>query len=152
MNRRTFVTASSLAALGTFLIDCSSSTKIPLKKNQLIACLGDSITATKNGYVKMLQTYADTNHPELNLTFINWGKNSETITGLTEKNHPGPRPYLFQRLDNQMDTRKVDVILFCYGINCGVYGNPSLELFDSYKIGIYSFLEKIKQKKFRPYY
>lgn len=108
--------------------------------------MGDSITATKDGYVQMLQDYVDLNHPGLELTFLNWGKSSETITGLAEKEHPGPRPYLFNRLDNLLLTKPVDIILFCYGVNCGIYGKQSQTLFDSYTIGLYSFLEKIKQK------
>jgi len=146
MKRRTFVQTSMLAALGTLLWDCSDSHKIRLKKGLTIACLGDSITATNDGYVQLLQDYVDTNHPGLHLTFLNWGKSSETITGLTEKDHPGPRPYLFERLDNLLDSTSVDIVFFCYGINCGIYGKPSPALFDSYKIGIYTFLEKIKQK------
>lgn len=150
MNRRTFVINSSLGAFGTLFLNCSNSNEIRLKKNQTIACLGDSITATKNsGYVQMLQEYVDTKHPDFNITFLNWGKGSETITGLTEKNHPGPRPYLFQRLDKLLNETKVDVIFFCYGINCGIYGEPSQKLFDSYKIGVYSFLEKIKLRNIK---
>lgn len=147
MNRRTFVTTSSLATLSTLFLNCSGSNKILLKKNQVIACLGDSITFTpEQGYVQLLQDYADKNHPDLNLTFLNWGKSSETITGLTENGHPGPRPYLFERLDSLLNNHKVDLIFFCFGINCGIYGKPSQALFDSYKIGVYSFLEKIKLK------
>lgn len=146
MNRRQFVTISSLGALGTLLLNCTESKKILLKKNYTIACLGDSITATQDGYVQLLQNYVDTNHKSLNIRFLNWGKSSETITGLTEKNHPGPRPYLFERLDGLLNSTHVDIILFCYGINCGIYGAPSPKLFDGYTIGIYSFLEKIKLK------
>jgi len=146
MNRRTFVTTSSLGVLGTLLMNCIDSNKVRLKKNVTIACLGDSVTATKDGYVQLLQNYVDTNHASLNITFLNWGKSSETITGLTEKNHPRPRPYLFERLDDLLESTPVDIILFCYGINCGIYGLPSPKLFDSYTIGIYSFLEKIKLK------
>ncbi len=146
MNRRTFVQTSTMAALGTLIWNCSNTHQIRLKKGLTIACLGDSITATKGGYVQMLQDFVDTNHPSMELTFLNWGKSSETITGLTEKDHPGPRPYLFERLDRLLNTTPVDIIFFCYGINCGIYGKPSPALFDSYRIGIYSFLEKIKQK------
>jgi lysophospholipase L1-like esterase len=135
-----------MAALGTLLWNCNNTDRILLKKGQTIACLGDSITATKDGYVQMLQDYVDTNHPGLELTFLNWGKSSETITGLTEKKHPGPRPYLFDRLDSLLLIKPVDIIFFCYGINCGIYGKPSQALFDSYTIGLYSFFEKIKQK------
>ncbi|MGB3150494.1 MAG: GDSL-type esterase/lipase family protein [Maribacter sp.] len=146
MNRRTFVTTTSLGALGTLFFNCADANRIQLKKNLTIACLGDSITATKDGYVQMLQDYVDNNHSQLNLKFLNWGKSSETITGFAEKNHLGKRPYLFERLDDLLASAPVDIILFCYGTNCGIYGKPSPELFDSYTIGIYSFLEKIKQK------
>lgn len=146
MRRRTFVQTAALGTIGTLLWNCQDNQRIKLKKGSTIACLGDSITAMDNGYVQMLQDYADTDHPGLNLRFLNWGKNSETVTGLTEKDHPGPRPYLFERLDSLLDTTPVDIIFFCYGINCGIYGKPSSKLFDSYTIGVYSFLEKIKQK------
>jgi lysophospholipase L1-like esterase len=146
VNRRTFLQTSAMAAAGTLLWNCTDTHKIRLKKGLTIACLGDSITATKDGYVQMLQDYVDTNHPSLELTFLNWGKSSETVTGLTEKDHPGPRPYLFERLDNLLAATPVDIIIFCYGINCGIYGKPSQSLFESYTIGIYTFLEKIKQK------
>ncbi len=146
MKRRAFVQTSTFAALGSLLWNCSNTHKIRLKKGMNIACLGDSITAMKHGYVQLLQEYVDTNHPDLELTFLNWGKSSETITGLTEKDHPGPRPYLFERLNDLLNGTPVDIVFFCYGINCGIYGKPSSELFDSYTIGIYSFLEKIKQK------
>jgi lysophospholipase L1-like esterase len=145
VDRRTFLQTSTMAALGTLLWNCSDTHKVRLKKGFTIACLGDSITATKDGYVQMLQAYVDTNHPGLDLTFLNWGKSSETITGLTEKDHPGPRPYLFERLDSLLNTPSVDIIIFCYGINCGIYGKPSPTLFERYTIGLYSFLEKIKE-------
>ena len=146
INRRTFIQTSSMATLGTLLWNCNDTSRILLKKGQTIACLGDSITNTKDGYVQMLQDYVDINHPGLELTFLNWGKSSETITGLTEKEHPGKRPYLFDRLDALLENSQVDIIIFCYGINCGIYGRPSSALFDSYTIGLYSFLEKIKLK------
>lgn len=146
IGRRTFIQTYTLAALSTLLWNCTNTHKIRLKKGLTIACLGDSITATEDGYVQMLQAYVDTNHPNLELRFLNWGKSSETVTGLTEKDHPGPRPYLFERLDSLLASTPVDIIIFCYGINCGIYGKPSPTLFESYTIGVYSFLEKIKQK------
>lgn len=146
INRRKFVTLSSLGILGAFIGGCVNSDKILLKKNYTIACLGDTITAEKDGYVQLLQNYVDENHSNLNISFLNWGKNSETITGLSEQGHSKQRPYLFERLDKLLSSTHVDLFLFCYGMNCGMYGPPSAELFDSYTIGIYSFLEKIKLK------
>lgn len=146
IDRRTFIQTTSLAALGSLLTTCSGSQKVRLKKGDTIAVLGDSITATKDGYVHLLQEYVNANHPTLALTFLNWGKSSETITGLTEKDHPGSRPYLLERLDTLLDKQHVDLIFFCYGINCGIYGEPSPSLFDSYTIGVRSFIQKIKNR------
>ena len=147
MNRRQFTKLSSMASLGTVLFSCTDSVVFPFKKNQIIGCFGDSVTfGGKNGYVEMLQKIADEKRPDLNLSFLNWGKSSETVTGLTEIGHPGPRPYLFERLDETLESAHIDVAFFCYGINCGIYGKPSQQLFDSYKIGIFSFLEKLKQR------
>ena len=147
MNRRQFVNSSALALLGSSLIGCFDGQKFKLEKNMVIGCFGDSITnAGGHGYVEILQAKFDTEHPELNLKFLNFGKSSETVSGLTEEDHPGPRPYLFDRLDEILTENKLDVALFCYGINCGIYGKPSEKLFNSFKIGVYSFLEKLRQK------
>ena len=147
MNRRTFTLTSALGITGSLLFGCNDNTKFAFKKNQVIACIGDSVTAaSRKGYVELLQQIADLHHPELNLTFLNWGLNSETITGKTEAGHPGPRPYLFERLDMLLENTDVDLVTFCYGINCGIYGKPSAALFDSFRIGILSFIEKVKQK------
>ncbi len=147
MNRRQFTKLTSVGSIGTLLLGCANTTSFPFKKGQIIGCFGDSVTyGGKNGYVEMLQKTVDEKRPNLNLNFLNWGKSSETITGLTEVGHPGPRPYLFERLDNTLESTKIDVALFCYGINCGIYGKPSQKLFDSYKTGVLSFLEKLKSK------
>ncbi|HZJ19626.1 MAG TPA: GDSL-type esterase/lipase family protein [Pricia sp.] len=147
MNRRHFLNRSALAILATPFIGCSEDNKFRFKQGQIIGCFGDSITAEKNGYVAMLQSKIDSAHPTIGLKFINYGLSSETVTGLTEKDHPGPRPYLFERLDDILDKTPIDVALFCYGINDGIYGRPSKKLFNSFKIGVYSFLEKMRQRK-----
>lgn len=147
MNRRQFTKLTSIGSLGTVLFGCKDNPVFPFKKNQIIGCFGDSVTfGGKNGYVEMLQKIVDDKRPDLNLSFLNLGKSSETITGLTEIGHPGPRPYLFERLDETLESTKIDMAFFCYGINCGIYGKPSQKLFASYKIGIFSFLEKLKQR------
>ncbi|WP_276169074.1 GDSL-type esterase/lipase family protein [Zobellia alginiliquefaciens] len=147
MKRRQFINRTALAIAGTSLMGCFDHSKFQLKKNQVVGCFGDSITyAGGHGYVEMLQEKFNIEKPELNITFINFGKSSETVSGLTEKDHPGPRPYLFERLDTILDKNKIDVALFCYGINDGIYGKPSEKLFRSFKIGVYSFLEKMRQR------
>ncbi|WP_051915326.1 SGNH/GDSL hydrolase family protein [Zobellia amurskyensis] len=147
MKRRQFINRTALALAGSTLFGCFDGNKFTFKKNQIIGCFGDSITfAGGDGYVEMLQEKFNKEKPELNLKFINFGKNSETVTGLTEEDHPGPRPYLFERLDEILDENKIDVALFCYGMNDGIYGKPSEKLFTSFKIGVYSFLEKMRQR------
>lgn len=147
MNRREFARLTSLGVLGTLFTHCGDAIPFPFQKNHVIGCFGDSVTyGGKNGYVEMLQQLADAKRPDLNLTFLNWGKSSETVTGLTEIGHPGPRPYLFERLDGALTSAHIDIAFFCYGINCGIYGEPSSRLFDSFKIGVLSFLEKLKQR------
>ncbi len=147
MNRRHFLNRSALALLATPFIGCSDDNKFRFQQGQVIGCFGDSITAVKNGYVAILKSKIDSAHPAMDLKFINYGLSSETITGLTEKDHPGPRPYLFERLDGILDKTPIDVALFCYGINGGIYGKPSEKLFKSFKIGVYTFLEKMRQRK-----
>ena len=146
MNRRQFIDRSVLALAGLSVASCTEGKKSIFGKDQVFACFGDSITASKDGYVKILQTTMDSKEPNPNLRFLNLGKSSETITGLTEKEHPGPRPYLFDRLDAELDKAKIDVALFCYGINCGIYGPPSEELFANYKKGVDTFLKKMKKE------
>ncbi|MGI9552201.1 MAG: SGNH/GDSL hydrolase family protein [Aurantibacter sp.] len=146
MNRRQFIDRSLLALGGIALTACIDEKKAFFEKNQVIACFGDSITASEEGYVRMLQLWVDQAHSELNLRFLNYGRPSETVTGLTEKVHPGPRPVLFDRLDAELDKTPIDVAFFCYGINCGIYGGPSNELFDLYKNGVNSFLKKMKER------
>lgn len=146
MNRRQFIDRSLLAFGGIAMGSCFNEKKTFFEKNQVVACFGDSITASEEGYVKMLQVKMDQVHPDLNLRFLNYGKPSETVTGLTEKVHPGPRPVLFDRLDAELDKTPIDIAFFCYGINCGIYGPPSKELFESYKKGVNSFLKKMQKR------
>lgn len=148
MNRRQFIHTSLLALAASSLASCYNAKKLKLNKNMVVGCFGDSITnAGGHGYVELLQEKLDTEHPELNIKLINFGKGSETVSGLTEDDHPGPRPYLFERLDKILAENPIDLALFCYGINCGIYGKPSEKLFNSFKIGVYSFLEKLRQKE-----
>lgn len=146
MNRRQFIDRSLLAFLASTAVACTNRKKTLLEKNQVLACFGDSITASEVGYVKILQDRYSASHPELNLDFLNYGKSSETITGLTEKVHPGPRPNLFERLDTELEKRPLDIAFFCYGINCGIYGPPSDQLFISYKEGLDTILKKMKRE------
>ena len=55
---------------------------------------------------------------------IDMGLPSETVSGLSEEGHAGgkfPRPDLAERLDRVLRLTRPDVVLACYGMNCGIY-------------------------------
>ncbi|WP_109436803.1 GDSL-type esterase/lipase family protein [Aquimarina sp. AU119] len=135
-----------IIGLGILITSCGKKEDPIVKNNTIIACIGDSVTyGGEHGYVEYLQKYMNDSVPEKKVTLLNWGKNSETITHLTETGHPGPRPFLFDRLDSLLTlSPKPDIVTFCYGMNCGIYGLPSEELFMTYNNRLILFLDTMK--------
>lgn len=113
----------------------------PLKAKRILF-LGDSITHS-GGYVAWLETqcrlYDVSPVPE----FINVGLSSETCTGLTEPDHPFPRPDVHERLDRALKQVKPDVVVACYGMNDGIYYPFSQERFHTYQDGINRLIKKV---------
>ena len=100
--------------------------------------LGDSITYS-GGYVDILEAAARVDHPARAIEFINLGLPSETVSGLSEPGHAGgqfPRPTVHERLDRVLAKTKPDLIVACYGMNCGMYYPLSEERFAKYREGI----------------
>lgn len=96
--------------------------------------LGDSITQSGH-YVDYLETWYllnKSNPPEI----IDLGLSSETVSGLSEPDHPFPRPYLHSRLERVLETVQPDLVMACYGMNCAIYHPFSEERFAAYKSGI----------------
>ncbi|MDF7824632.1 SGNH/GDSL hydrolase family protein [Pontiellaceae bacterium B12227] len=96
--------------------------------------LGDSITQSGR-YTDYIETWMLLNEadcPEI----INLGLSSETLSGLSEPDHPFPRPYLLNRLDRVLERTKPDVVIACYGMNCAIYHPFSSERFKAYQSGI----------------
>ena len=96
--------------------------------------IGDSITQAGH-YVDYVETWMLLNEedcPEI----IDLGLSSETVSGLTEPGRSSPRPYLHDRLDRVLERVKPDVVIACYGMNCGIYHPFSEERFTAYKEGI----------------
>ena len=96
--------------------------------------LGDSITQAGH-YVDYIETWmllSETDAPEI----INLGLSSETVSGLSEPGHPFPRPCLHTRLDRVLERTKPDLVIACYGMNCGIYHPFSEERFKAYQDGI----------------
>lgn len=74
---------------------------------------------------------------------VNAGLPSETCTGLSEPDHPFPRPDVHERLDRALAAVKPDVVVACYGMNDGIYFPFSEERFQKYQDGINRLIEKV---------
>jgi lysophospholipase L1-like esterase len=102
--------------------------------------LGDSITQA-GYYVDYVETWMlmnEENPPEI----IDLGLSSETVSGLSEENHPGRRPYIHNRLSKVLERVKPDVVIACYGMNCGIYHPFSKDRFTAYRQGIRKLVEE----------
>lgn len=94
-----------------------------LENNRRILVLGDSITQGGH-YVHYLDAWLVKKFPNRRYEVINAGVSSETISGLSEKGHAGgrfPRPCLFERLERVLAKTRPQLIIACYGMNCGIY-------------------------------
>ena len=125
------------------LTSMSAQSLLPEAKRILI--LGDSITHSGQ-YIAFLETVltADTDR---RYEIIGSGLSSETVSGLSEDGHAGgkfPRPDLHERLDRVLEKTKPDLILACYGMNCGIYLPLDEGRFQKYKDGIQKLRDKAK--------
>ena len=106
--------------------------------------LGDSITHAGH-YVEMIEAHIRMTHPAGGVEFINLGLPSETCSGLSEPEHPFPRPNVHERLDRALTRIKPDLVVACYGMNDGIYYPFSEERFSAYQRGIQTLVQKVKQ-------
>jgi len=113
-----------------------------------ILFLGDSITYGGE-YVVFFERWLRVNHPELNPEILNQGIPSETISGLSEPGHLRhgfPRPDLHERLERTLEALQPDLVIACYGINCGIYQPLDAKRFTKYKQGIQRLKEKVEAR------
>jgi lysophospholipase L1-like esterase len=74
---------------------------------------------------------------------INLGLSSETCCGLSEPNHPFPRPNVQERLDRVLKITKPDVVVSCYGMNDGIYHPMDEARFAAYRQGTKEIIAKV---------
>lgn len=135
-----------LAEASAAEIDTKAHSQTPadlLKKSKRVVFLGDSITAS-GGYVVDFEVWLLAQPDGPRPTVINAGLSSETVSGLSEEGHAAgkfPRPDLAERLDRVLAKTKPDLVIACYGINCGIYQPFDAERFQKYQQGI----ERLKQ-------
>jgi lysophospholipase L1-like esterase len=90
-----------------------------LAKARRIMFLGDSITAA-GMYVQYFEGYLLTRFPHKRFEIFSLGLPSETVTGLSEPDHPWPRPNVHERLGRALERLKPDTVVACYGMNDGI--------------------------------
>ena len=94
-----------------------------LTRSKRVLFLGDSITAAGQ-YVANFDAWLVTELKDQAPKLIDCGLSSETVSGLSEDGHAGgkfPRPDLAERLDRVLKAVQPDLVIACYGINCGIY-------------------------------
>ncbi|MEE3373270.1 MAG: SGNH/GDSL hydrolase family protein [Planctomycetota bacterium] len=114
---------------------------LPLKAKRVLF-LGDSITHS-GGYIAWIETQCRLQGVDPLPEFVNVGLSSETCTGLSEPDHPFPRPDIHERLQRALDQVQPDVVVACYGMNDGIYYPFSQARFVAYQRGIGQLIEKV---------
>ena len=84
-----------------------------------VLVLGDSITHA-GGWVTCLVQQLARHHRRLP-DVVAIGLASETASGLSEKDHPFPRPCVHERLARALERVEPQVVVACYGMNDGIY-------------------------------
>jgi lysophospholipase L1-like esterase len=129
MDARLKVALVWLSVAGAILNDSSQAAAQDKSAHDLLASskrvmfLGDSITASGQ-YIGYFDAWLVTELREKAPKLIDCGLPSETVSGLSEDGHAGgqfPRPDLAERLDRVLKAVQPDLVIACYGINCGIY-------------------------------
>lgn len=91
-----------------------------LRDGKRVLFLGDSNTFAGR-FIAYLDAYLLVRYPDRRVEVINLGLPSETVSGLSEPDHPYPRPDVHDRLAAALAKTKPDVVVAGYGMNDGIY-------------------------------
>ncbi|QUL53769.1 hypothetical protein KDC22_25955 [Paenibacillus tritici] len=108
-----------------------------------ILFLGDSITADGR-YIRLIREWLSRHRPEWTVELAPSGVPSETVSGLSEAAHPGPRPSVHERLAGELAAAAPDVAVACYGMNDGIYHPFSDKRFAAYQAGMLALSTQIR--------
>lgn len=133
------VASTVLVATGTTHAESGPAFALTAKR---IVFLGDSIT-NAGGYVAWIETQLRLKEIDPLPEMINLGLSSETCTGLSEPDHPFPRPDVHERLGRALSMLKPDVVVACYGMNDGIYYPFSEDRFKTYQDGVNRLIAKV---------
>jgi lysophospholipase L1-like esterase len=114
-----------------------------VKNGQRILFLGDSITQDGR-YVEDIEAYLILNYPKMRVDIVKLGLSSETTEGLTEPDHPFPRPNIHDRLGSALEKTRPHIVVACYGMNDGIYHPFSEERFQAFQEGVRKLVARVK--------
>src|SRR5215471_8295439 len=137
----------ALIAIAVLLISTAASSAagpFALKDGQRVVFLGDSNTFDGK-FIAYLDAYLCTRFPDKRFELINLGLPSETVSGLSEPEHPFPRPDVHERIDRALALAKPNVVVICYGMNDGIYYPFSEERFKKYRDGMMKLIDKVEK-------
>ena len=136
------VTPNSLSAASPHKTE--SNLRRLLIESSRVVILGDSITYSGR-WVSYLTCWMETAGTSAQV--IDMALPSETVSGLSEKGHAGgkfPRPNLHERLNRVLRISRPDVVLTCYGMNCGIYRPFDSLRFRKFQEGTIHLHEKVE--------
>jgi len=124
----------------------------PIQSGQRVVFLGDSNTYAGKfiAYLHAGCLFAEKelkNDPRAprDVEFLNLGLSSETASGLSEPDHPFPRPCVLDRIDRALELTKPDVVIACYGVNDAIYYPFDEGRFAKFKKGIEQICKKVRK-------
>lgn len=115
---------------------------------QKVLWLGDSITQAGD-YVSIAEYYLNKQYTASHFDFVSIGLASETVSCLSEKDHPFPRPCLTERLQRALSLVHPQVVIACYGMNDGIYHPQSPERLAAFQKGIQDLIAAVRAKNAR---
>ncbi len=128
------------------LLSHAATTDDWMQEAKRVVFLGDSITYSGE-YVAMLGAAIAVEFPDREIELLVLGLPSETVSGLSEPGHAGgrfPRPNLHERLDRVLQQTHPDLVIACYGMNCGIYHPYSDVRFEAYRQGMRKLSQQVR--------
>ena len=143
MNQRCVRGMGTVMLLACCLVASAADPHPGSLPDQLVAAerilvLGDSITYDGR-WVADVTAWMESKGFEAEV--IDCGLSSETVSGLSEDGHAKgafPRPALDERLARVLRLTRPNLVLACYGMNCGIYQPLDEQRFAAFRAGIES--------------